>query len=159
LRPCTIDRTVDDNAAKTPGAQFLRLGRKAEERIDLAVDKQLLGANRAAGDPVDLRLGVDADIGGDQRQEQVLRRADRRDPDSLSGDLCDATDRVTDKQLEAADMRPGQHFDCGAAIDIDDLHRTEILVEIDHAPCDRVGLVDIWCEWHEADIGESFGAQ
>jgi hypothetical protein len=48
LRPRTIDRAVGDDAADAPGAELLRLRRKAEERIDLALDEELFGADRAA---------------------------------------------------------------------------------------------------------------
>ena len=34
-------RAVDDHVADLAGAQFLRLGRKAEERIDLALGEKL----------------------------------------------------------------------------------------------------------------------
>src|SRR5262249_51858154 len=46
---------------------------KTEERVDLAVNEQRFGADWSAGDPVDVRVRVDADIAGDYRQEQMLR--------------------------------------------------------------------------------------
>ena len=96
----------------------LGLGRKAEERVDLAVDKQLLGPNGTAGDPVDLRLWVDPHIGSDQRQEQMLGRSHRSEADLLAAEIGDAEDLFADEQLEAADMNPGQrlHRDVAARL-------------------------------------------
>jgi len=96
----------------------LGLGRKAEERVDLAIDEQLLGADRAAGDPVGLRPGVDDDIADDHGQEQVFRRSHRRDADFLAVEVGDAEDLFADEQLEAADMNPGQrlHRDVAARL-------------------------------------------
>ena len=158
-RPWTIDRAVDDDAADTLGAQLLRLRRKAEERIDLAVDEQLLGADRAAGDPVDLRLRVDADIGGDHGQEQVLRRPHRLDADFFAGEVGNAADRAVHEQLEAADMNPGQHFHRHAAIDPGDLHRGVVQSEIERAMGDRIRRVGARRERHVADIVEPLGTQ
>ena len=41
LRPGLVQGAVDDHVADVPGAQLLRLGRKAEEGIDLALGEQL----------------------------------------------------------------------------------------------------------------------
>jgi hypothetical protein len=49
-----------------PGAQILRLGRKAEEGIDLALDETLDRLDRRVGDPVEILDGVEPDLGGDQ---------------------------------------------------------------------------------------------
>jgi hypothetical protein len=62
LRPWPIERAVDYDAADAPGAQLLRLRREAKKGIDLAVNEELLRADRTAGDPFDLCLRVDADI-------------------------------------------------------------------------------------------------
>jgi hypothetical protein len=145
--------------AKTPGTQLLRVRRKAEERVDLAVDKQLLGPNGTAGDPVDLRLWVDPHIGSDQRQEQMLGRSHRSEADLLAAEIGDAAYLFAREQPEAPDMHPGQKLDRGAAINVDDLHRAEIMAEVDYTTCDRVGLVDLRFERHVSDVGEAFGAQ
>ena len=44
LRPWAVDGAVDDHMADLAGAQFLRLGRKAQEGIDLSLDEELASA-------------------------------------------------------------------------------------------------------------------
>jgi hypothetical protein len=63
LRPRAIHCGIDDHLADTAGAQLLRLRRKGEERIDLAVDEQVFRLGRRIGDPVDIPDGVEPDLG------------------------------------------------------------------------------------------------
>ena len=41
LRPRAVDGSVHDDVADMPGVQLLRLGRKAQESVDLAIDETL----------------------------------------------------------------------------------------------------------------------
>ena len=94
----------------------LGLGRKAEERVDLAIDEQLLGADRAAGDPVGLRPGVDDDIADDHGQEQVFRRSHRRDADFLAVEVSDAADLGEGLGLLLSDPLLGEALPSPAAV-------------------------------------------
>jgi len=44
-------------------AQFLRLRREAEERVDLALDEQIFRLFRRIGDPAQVFLGIEPDLG------------------------------------------------------------------------------------------------
>ena len=76
-------------------------------------------------------LGVDAYIGSDQRQEQMLRRSHRPDAYFLAGELGNAADRSVHEYLEAADMHPGQRLHCNVMIDASDEHMGVVQTEID----------------------------
>ena len=96
------------------GAQFLRLGRKAEEGIDLALHEQVDRFD-VTRDPVDVLEGIEADIGRhcgheDMRvRSEILSNADR-----LALQIENAVDAFVREQLVAADMHAGEHLDRGA---------------------------------------------
>src|SRR5215813_5469051 len=144
LRPRAIDRAVDDDMTDALGAQLLWVWRDSEECVNLAVNKQLLRADfGAAGDPVDLRLGVDADIGGNHRQEKMLDRSHRPNADFLPSELRNAAHCVLHEQLEAADVNPDQRLHCDATIYAGDQRRGVVPAEVDRALRDLVGHSDV----------------
>ena len=71
-----------------PGAQLLGLRRKAEERIDLAVDEQLLRLDRWARDPIDVGDGVEPDISGHDREKAVPLGPDALYPHTLTSQVA-----------------------------------------------------------------------
>ena len=73
LRPRLVGGAVEDHVADLAGAQLLRLGRKAEEGIDLALGEQLHRRCRRAGRPSRCPLRVEPDIGRHDRQVQMCR--------------------------------------------------------------------------------------
>jgi hypothetical protein len=73
-----------------PGAKLLRLGGKAQERVDLAVHEELHWPDGAAGYPINIFAGVDTDIGGDDGQKEMRGRAKGLDPDTLALQLENA---------------------------------------------------------------------
>src|SRR5436853_563174 len=99
------------------GAQILRLGRKAEKRIDLALGEQLGWLRRWAGDPIDVLGRVESDLRRHDAEEGVPgRAAERRDPDALPFQIDDAADAIIAEQLEAAGMEPTQNCEGRPAI-------------------------------------------
>jgi ribose transport system ATP-binding protein len=54
LRPGAVHRAIDDHVADVPGPQFLGLGRKTQERIDLPLGEELFWLDRGTRDPVDV---------------------------------------------------------------------------------------------------------
>ena len=54
-----------------PGAQFLRLRRKAQKGVDLSFHEQLDRLERGIGDPVDILGGVQPDMRGHQSYQHV----------------------------------------------------------------------------------------
>ena len=59
------------------GAQILRLGRKAEEAIDLALDKkrERTDLRVGAGDPANVFDRIEPDMGGHDGNKRLVRRA------------------------------------------------------------------------------------
>ena len=64
--------------ADLPGALLLRLGRHAEERIDLAFVEELHRAGVRTLDPLDVVGGIEPDIGGHERTQHVRAGRQRR---------------------------------------------------------------------------------
>ena len=81
---CDQGRRIEDDPADRPGAQFLRFRRKAEEGVDFALDKQIFRLRDGIGDPANVLLGVEPDLGGHQGQQQVGPVSEPRHPDGLS---------------------------------------------------------------------------
>ena len=63
LRPRLVRGHVEDHAADLAGAQLLRLGGKAKEGVDLPLGEQLHEVAGRAGDPVDVLVRVEPDVG------------------------------------------------------------------------------------------------
>src|SRR6516162_11097869 len=103
-------------AADLTGTQFLRLGRKAEERIDLSVGKKLHWGRTGARDPVDILGRIEADMGGHRRDECVLVDTSALYADLLALQIPNGADAFIGKQFEAADMHAGKHRDGFAGI-------------------------------------------
>ncbi|MES0033466.1 hypothetical protein NKJ91_32455 [Mesorhizobium sp. M0040] len=83
-----------------PGAKFLRAGRLAEHCIVLSFD-EAFSKIVLFDDPFDVVDRIEPDIGGHQRNQHVLRRIKRKDPNPLSPQVRDAFDAVVGDQFEA----------------------------------------------------------
>jgi hypothetical protein len=62
FRPRRVERAVDDDVPDIAGAQRLRLGRKPEEPVDLALDKRIDRFDRRVSDPMDVGYRVARDL-------------------------------------------------------------------------------------------------
>jgi hypothetical protein len=133
-----VHRGIDDDAADLPGAQLLRLGWKAEEGIDLAVDKTLDRLDRRVGDPVEILDWVEPDLGGQKGQQRVRVRPQGLYPDAFSLQVGDAANAFVSEQFEAADHHTGQQRNRLADIDPSNKIRRIIRVEIDLAAGDQL---------------------
>src|SRR6516164_3816023 len=105
LRPRTIDSRVDDHMVGMPRLQYLHLRRETEKGVDLALREQVEWLKLRVGNPADVPLGVEANLGGHQRQQ---RRHGQFHTDALALQVGDAADAVVCEQLEAAAMQAGQ---------------------------------------------------
>ena len=108
LRPGAVHCGVDDHMPDMSGAQFLRLRRKAQESIDVAVDEKLDRFDRRVGDPMDVSERFEANLGGNKGQQHVRGRPEGLHPDALAIQVGDAADAVVSEQFEIADMYTGQ---------------------------------------------------
>src|SRR6267143_4042224 len=125
-----------------PGTKLLRLGGKAQERVDLAVDEELHWPDGAAGDPINILAGVDTDIAGDDGQKQMRGRAKGFDPHTLALEIENAVNPFVPKHFKAPDMHRAEGGYRQTAIERGDEHRGKIRTEIDLAAGDRLGCVD-----------------
>src|SRR6266436_6879106 len=127
LRPGRVDRAVEDHVADIPGAQLLRLRRTPEERVDLSVQEQLARSDlQAALDPPDVFGGVEPDMGGHDRHEEVRTRSQGFHPDPLAFEVGQGANGFIRDQFKAADMRASQYGDWSTAIDRGDKLRGEV---------------------------------
>src|SRR5215831_16879163 len=112
--------------ADPAGVQFLRLGRQTEEAVELSVDEELHRLQRWADNPVDVLARINTDMGGDRRQEHMLRRVQRGDPYGLTPQVGDAVNALIGEQLEAAGMHTGQYRNRHTLIDRVDAQRRKV---------------------------------
>jgi hypothetical protein len=66
LRPRAVDAAVNDHVAYMPRAQFMRIGRVREKRVDLALRKQVEWLDLGIRDPMDVLHRVEPDLGRHQ---------------------------------------------------------------------------------------------
>jgi hypothetical protein len=67
-------------------------GRQTQEAIELSVDEELHRLHRRTDNSIDVFAGINTDMRGDRRQEHMLGRAQRGDPNSLAPQVGDAVD-------------------------------------------------------------------
>src|SRR5438067_709710 len=113
------------------GAQILRLWRKSQERIDLAVGKKLRRPGRGTRDPLNIPGRIEADMGGHRVKEKVRAGAEALDAYFLSLQVQDAADVFPRKQFEAADVLAAHDGDRFAGIDRDQERGRIIRGEVD----------------------------
>ena len=94
-----------------PGSQLLGFRWRADERVDLAVGKELHRGGRLADDPVDVLARVEpdsSDQGGDEHQRGRGQDRNRYAPPFQVGN---APNVVAGEQLLTADMHSGEDRD------------------------------------------------
>jgi len=91
-----------------PGPQLLRLGRKAQKCVDLALFVKLRRLDRGVDHPVDIAGRVKPDIGRHRRRIHVLARAQALHTDTLALQIGNTAHAFVAEQFEAADMHPRQ---------------------------------------------------
>ena len=96
-------------AADLARAQFLRLGRKAKERIDFSFGKKFRGGRIHY--PIDVLERIEPDIGSHRREERMLLGTQALYAYLLALQVANAVDLFIGEQFEAADMHAGQHRD------------------------------------------------
>src|SRR4051794_7262400 len=92
LRPGVIQGGVDDHSTDPTSAQFLRLRRKAQERVDLSVRKQFDRRERVASNPMDVFDWIEPDMSGHYRREHKVARLQARYANFFTLQVPDATD-------------------------------------------------------------------
>ena len=138
------------------GTQFLRLRRKTEKCVELALGKQLQRLQIRIGDPVDVRLRIEPDIGSHQPQ-QIGRG--RLQPDRPAFEIGDTADRPVGEQLVAAHMHAADHRDRQAGADrLDGGHR-QAGGEIGLSLCHRLDRASARRQLDKTDFAEAIGAQ
>ena len=102
---------VDDDVPDVALARLLGIGRKPDERVDLAGGEQVDLADRRICDPVDLRGGIEPDIGGHRAHQQMVGGAAERRGNAypLAPQIHDALDAVIGAQFETSRMDAGEH--------------------------------------------------
>ncbi len=92
-------------------AEILRLRRKAEERVDLAVREELDRWGRLARDPTDVVDRVEPDMSGHDGDEHMMGRLQARHANFFALQIRDAADAFVPEQFIATDMHAGQDDD------------------------------------------------
>jgi hypothetical protein len=80
--------------------------------------------------PRDVLLGIEADVGGHRRDEDVPDALQRPDRDGLALEIPDRADALGPEQLEAADVDSRQEDDGILRVDTQEKRSTERRVEI-----------------------------
>jgi hypothetical protein len=120
-----------------PGADFLRLWRKAEKPVELAVDKELQRVDLGIGrrHPVDVLGRIEPHPRGHQDQQ---RRRAGIEADGLALQLGDVANVVAREEFVAADMDTAEHDNRRAGVDrVEKIERAGG-AEIELAAADRL---------------------
>src|SRR6516162_8848277 len=107
---------------------------------------------------MDVVGGVEPDMSHHDRDEEVIGRPERRDPDGLAFEITNAANTLLPEKFDAADMYAAQYRDRCAAVDHRHPLRREMHIEIDLAQADRArhfGRDHL----DEPDFGETLRAQ
>jgi hypothetical protein len=106
------------------GAQFLRLGRKAEVGVGLAAHEHVQAVGDLGLDPLDVLARVEPDVGQHRRHEHVLGSAEAVDGDALALQVADRTHLRAAEQLVASQMDASQDDEGLPGVDLRD-HRAD----------------------------------
>src|SRR5882724_3439533 len=116
VRPGRIGGNVDDDVPDVPRARLPGIGRRPYERVDLTGGEALGLADLRIHDPVDLRNGIEPDVGGHRTHEQMLGGAYGAYSYSLAPQIRDVLDAVVGTQFQAAHMDAGEYRQAPADI-------------------------------------------
>ena len=98
-------------------ANLLRLRGKSEERIDLAVDKELhRPVERPCRDPVDVLARIHTYVRHHAGNVDVVCTSDSPDGNTFRLEIPDRPDSLVAEKLVAASMNPSEHDDGPSAI-------------------------------------------
>ena len=123
--------------ADAPGAQLLRLRRRPEDGIDPASANSSTGRrDGSATQRMSLRR-IEADMGRDDRDEEMVARPQGRYSDTLALEIANRADPFVPEQFETTDMHAGDDGDGTAAVDHGNPLRREMQAEIGSAVGDR----------------------
>src|SRR5215472_3070471 len=117
--------------------ELLRLGGKAHEAVDFPLGEKLHGFRRTASDPIDLRAGIETDVGHHAGEKDMLRRSELEHGDGLSLQVTDRTDALGAEQLEAAGVQPREDDDRVARFNPDDRRPGKLIVDVGLAGGER----------------------
>ena len=107
LRPRPVHRRIEDDPADMPGAQFLRLRRKAEEGVDLAVDEQILRLARLGSTIQRMSFSGSSPTSAAIRLSNRCRpESEPRHADGLSLQIGDAVDAFVAEQHDSSRHAP-----------------------------------------------------
>ena len=131
LRPRPVDRAVDDDVSDLPGAQLLRVRRKAEVGVDLSLREQPLALGGGMLDEVHVLARIQPHVGHHAGEEDVLGRPELSDRDRLALQIPDRANPVRPEQLETSHVHAAQDRDGVAGVQLDDQRRDEVQGDID----------------------------
>src|SRR5215470_14620581 len=149
LGPGSVESGVDQDVADLPGTHLLGLGRKADERVDLALGQELHRLGAETHDPIDVFLWVHPHVGGHARDVSVLTRTQRRDCHGLASEITHGANPFRPEQLEAADVDPGEEDAWIAGIDALDPGKRRGVSHVNRARgehlvgCDAIGNLHV----------------
>ena len=164
LRAAEEVRAAQFDVADPAGAQFLRLRRKAQESIDLALHEKLEGFGLWVSNPVDVFGRIEADMSRQHRRNPGPSRPRGLHAYTSPFQVFNAADIFLGEQLIATDHYAAQHCDRFTCVDRPDQSPGRVGVEIDRTASQVLGYrgaprlvgqieIDI------ADIGKALRAQ
>ena len=117
---------VDHHVPDLLRPEFLRDWGKAQQGVDLPLGQELHGLGRGMGHPGDVLAGVQAHVGDDAGEEDVLGRSQPWHRDALPLQVTDRPDPLRPEQFETADVDSRQQDDRVSRIHLHDKRRHEI---------------------------------
>src|SRR5439155_20488199 len=104
LGPRAVLAAVDDDVADLLRPQLLRIGRKPQEGVDLALRQESHRLARGVRRPVDIFLRIQTNVSHHAREEDVLARAERLYADRLPLQVVHGADALRPEQHEAPNL-------------------------------------------------------
>ena len=148
LRPGTVDRGVEYHMPDLALPRHLRLWRRRQKCIDLAVGEHLQWVR--VSNPFDVVGRIEPDIGSHHHQEKMRISIHLSDARPLALEVEHTLDAVVGDQFEAADMHTGQHFDWSAFGDQPHMRGRKVPVEVYLVMRDPVGRIRAGARRHES---------
>ena len=159
LRPRTVRHAVDDRVTDPLRPELLRVGRKREKAVDLAVREQPLRLRRGHRGPRDVFARIEADVRHHARDERIGRSSNGVHGDRLALQVANRADALGAEQLETPRLNAGQHDDGLAPVDLRDGRADVLHRDVDVAGGDGLGGFERLAPGDVLHVGESFAAQ
>src|SRR5262245_64565365 len=125
MRPGSVDTAVQNDIADSPSPKLLRDRWEMQNRIDLALGQETHRIGGRLLNQIDVPTRVKTELKQDHREKEMVRRPRPRDRDRLALEVPDRLDALRPKQLEASDVRAGEHDDRVPGVDTRDQRRDE----------------------------------